>query len=276
MIKKVLVYAYGNIDHDNTYRAAANFALQHDCELTGVFVTPDYMNFVSVYGPGPVNMAQHYYEMQKEFSAAAKERFTEITDKIGCNAQWHTLSEVEAQSKPSMYTDIIFVSQPKVEKSVIFNDSDFVDNLVIDTGIPVIVIPKAWTQDTFGSHPLLGWKESREAVSAIRHALPIMQEAKMVDVITVVPKFNEDKDLIAGVEISAYLAMHGVECNFQSVARAADDRNEAPTIQRHASVNGCDLIIIGGYGHSRLREIILGGVTRGLVRNSEIPVLLAH
>jgi nucleotide-binding universal stress UspA family protein len=276
MIKRALVYAYGNTDHDNTYRAAANFALQFDCELTGVFVTPDYMNYTSVYGPGPINLAQHYDEMQKEFGAAAKERFTEITDKIGCNAQWHNLSEFEAQTKPSMYTDIIFVSQPKVEKSVIFNDIDFVDNFVIDTGIPVIVIPQGWTQDTFGCHPLLGWKESREAVSATRHALPLMRAATMVDIVTIVSKFSDKEDLIAGVEISTYLAMHGVECNFQSVTKAADDRNDALTLKRHAFVNGCDLIIIGGYGHSRLREIILGGVTRGLIRKSEVPVLLAH
>ncbi len=276
MIKRALVYAYGNVDHDNTYRAAADFALRHDCELTGVFVTHDYMNYASVYGPGPINLAQHYYEMQKEFATAAKERFIEITNKIGCNAQWHNLSELEAQSKPSMYTDISFVSQPKVEKSLIFNDTDFVDNLVIDTGMPVIVIPEAWTQDTFGDRPLLGWKECREAASATRHALSIMRAAKMVDIVTVAAKINDKEDLTAGIQISAYLTVHGVECNFQSKIKADDDPNEANTLHRHALVNGCDLIIIGGYGHSRLREIILGGVTRSLIRNSKVPVLLAH
>ena len=276
MIKRALVYAYGNIDHDNTFRAAAHFASQHNCALTAVFVTPDYMNLVSIYGPGPVNLAKHYYDMQKDFGLAAQKRFTHIADDIGCNAQWHTLSELEAQNNPSMYTDIIFVSQPNIEPSVIFNDTDFVDSLIVDTGIPVIVIPQNWTQERLGTQPLLGWKESREAVCAVRHSLPLMRDAKQVNIVSVVEKFNNDEDLIRGVEISAFLSNHDVACDFQCVATASEDRNEASTLQRFALVNNSDLIIIGGYGHSRLREIILGGVTKDLIRSSKVPVLLAH
>jgi nucleotide-binding universal stress UspA family protein len=276
MIKRALVYSYGKVNHENTYRAAANFALQHNCELTGVFVTPDYISFATLYGSEPVNMAQHYYEMQKEFEIAAKQNFTAITKEIGCNAQWHKLSASEAQRKPALYTDVIFVSQPKVEKSLVFNDTDFVDNLVIGTAIPVIVIPENWTHKNLGTHTLLGWKETREAVAAVRHALPLMRKAKKVDIVTIVAKFDQDRDLIAGVEISAYLASHDVNCNYQTVTAAEREPNEAATLQRHAAVHECDLIIIGGYGHSRLRQIILGSVTRELVRNSEVPLLLAH
>lgn len=276
MIKRALVYAYGKVNRDNTFRAAANFALQHDCELTGVFVTPEYLNYATVYGEKPVNMAQHFYEIQKEFDNAAKASFIKITNEIGCKAQWQTLTEVAAQGQAPMYTDIIFVSQPKVENGIIFNDSEFVDSLIINTGIPVIIIPEGWTKDTLGTHPLLGWKESREAVSAVRHALPLMKTAEQVDIVTVVKEFDDERDLITGVEISAYLSVHGIECKFQSIAAAASEHNESPTLQRHAAVHKRDLIIVGGYGHSRLREIILGGVTRGLIRNSEVPVLLAH
>jgi len=276
MFKRVLVYAYDNTSHDHTYRAAANFAAKQGCELTGVFVTSDYMNYATTFGEEPVNMAQHFFKIHKEFETAAKENFTKITGELGCNAQWHTLSEVEAQRQASMYTDIIFVSQPKVESSVLFNDSDFVDGLVLDTGIPVVVIPENWNNQTLGDHPLLGWKESREAVAAVRHAIPLLSAAKQVDIVSIVPKFNDDQDLVAGVEISAYLSAHDVECKFVNIATAVNEHNEAPTLQRHAAVHDCDLIVIGGYGHSRLREIIFGGVTRALIRTSEVPVLLAH
>lgn len=276
MIKRVLVYAYGKANHDNTFRAAANFASRHDCELTGVFVTPDYLNYAAIYGESPVNMAQHFYKMQKEFDASAKSNFTEITDEIGCKAQWHTLTEIKARGQAAIYTDIIFVSQATTDDSVVFNDSEFVDNLIVNTGIPIIIIPQNWTKDTLGTHPVLGWKESRETVSAVRHALPLMRTAEQVDIVTVVREFDDERDLITGVEISAYLSAHGVECKFQSIAAAASERNEAPTLQRHAEVHDRDLIIIGGYGHSRIREIILGGVTRDLIRNSKFPVLLAH
>lgn len=276
MIKRALVYAYGKTNHDTSYRAAAHFAAKHDCELTGVFVTPDYLNFATVYGEEPIDMARHFHQMQKEFEDVTKKSFTKITQKIGCDSQWHALSEVEARSKAAIYTDIIFVSQPSTEASVVFNDSDFVDHLVLDTGIPVIVIPENWTSDSLGVHPVLGWNESREAVAAVRHSLPLLKAAKQVDIVTVVPKFDDEQDLISGIEISAYLSTHGVECKFHSVATAAEDRNEAPTLQRHATVHECDMIIIGGYGHSRFREIVLGGVTRSLIRKSEVPILLAH
>jgi len=276
MIKRVLVYAYGKINHDHTYRAATHFAVKHNCQLTGIFVTDDYSRFATIYGPSTVNMAHLYYTKQKEFETQAKEHFSEICKEIGSNSQWHSLSKVKAQNKPAMYTDVIFVSQPSAENHEVFDDLRFVDHLIIDTGIPVIVIPECWRQKTFASHPMLGWKESREAVSAVRQALPLMRRAKQLDIVTIVPSLDQDLDLVAGVEISAYLAAHDVECKFQAIEAATEDHNEAATIQRHAIMHQCDLIIIGGYGHSRLGEIILGGVTRDLLNSAKVPVLFAH
>lgn len=273
MIKRALVYAYGKANYDNAFLAAANFALQHDCELTGTFVTPDYLNYAITYDKKPIGMAQKFYEMQKEFDSVAKENFNKITDKVGCKSIWQPLTDVSPKIKAAMYTDIIFISQPKTENNVVFNDSELIDDLIINTGLPVIVIPDCWTGETIGSYPLLGWKESREAVSAVRHALPLMKSAKQVDIVTVVKGLDDQQDLITGVEISAYLSVHGVECKFYSITAAKD---EAPSLQRHAKTHDRDLIIVGGYGHSRIREIYLGGVTRHLIQNSNVPVLFAH
>ena len=276
MIKKVLVYTYGDQKHDQTIKAAAAFAALHGAELTGLFVRPDTMGYTTVYGSYPLNLAQAFFDLQSEFAERIKSRFTEIVAGYDCRSQWHEVDQYEKQPRPAFYADYIFVSQPDTESSVVFNDTDFVDLLITSTGLPTIVIPREWQSDDFAKKPLLGWKETREAVGAVRHSLPLMRNAGEVDIVTVTRKTDLEAELVQGIEISEYLSEHGVDCKFFAERMIESDKNETSTLLRHADTNGCDLIIIGGYGHSRFREIVLGGVTRELIRTSTIPVLLSH
>lgn len=275
MIKRVLVYLYGKLSHENTLKAAANFAARHDASLTGLFVTPDFMNYATVYGGYPLNLAQSYFDMQDKLEDEAHEEFDRILEPFECETEWHRLSEQDAHSHPAIYSDIIFISQPSQESSVIFNDVDFADYLILETGVPTVIVPAKWEADRLARHPMLGWKETREAVGAVRHTLPLMRQAEEVDIVTVVRKHDREEELVSGIEISAYLSVHDINCKFftETVER---DEDEADTLMRHAREQECDLIIIGGYGHSRFREIILGGVTRELVHSSDVPVLVSH
>lgn len=276
MIKKVIVYTFGDQNQDNTIRAAVRFAEQHGADLTGLFVRPDLMGYSSVYGEYPLNLAETFYDLQKDFAVNAEKRFNQLVAKADCNPEWHVISEYEKKPRPELYADFLFVSQPSKESSVIFNDADFVDHLIVGTGVPTVIIPAQWNAKQFGTHPLLGWKETREAVNAVRHALPLMRAADSVDIVSATRKTNNESDLVNGIEISAYLAAHEVDCEFFAALMESDDHDESETLLRHARQNNCDLIIIGGYGHSRFREIVLGGVTRGLIQHSDIPVMLSH
>ncbi|NND83441.1 MAG: universal stress protein [Gammaproteobacteria bacterium] len=276
MLKRLLVYLYGDKSNASVIETAAAFAVQHDALLSAVFVTPDIMNYATVYGDYPLNLAQSLFDVQKSYGESARREFEKICEQHDCENQWHTDSEIDAHFSPALYADLLFVRQPKTEGSVIFNDTDFVDNLIIETGLPTIVVPDNWQQTTFGERIVLGWKQSKEAVAATRYSLGLMRLAESVHIVSVTHKHDPQQELIDGVEICAYLSAHQIKCEFFSVPLADKDKTEADTLQRHASEHGCDLIVIGGYGHTRLREIVLGGVTRNLVRSCTQPVLVAH
>ncbi|MFT7527595.1 MAG: nucleotide-binding universal stress UspA family protein [Arenicella sp.] len=171
---------------------------------------------------------------------------------------------------------MIFISQPDSESNVIFNDTDFVDRLIIETGLPIIIVPKTWSSDGFAQHPALGWKETREAAAAVRHALPLMRSAKQVDIVTVTKQSDLDQELVESIGISEYLTEHGVKCQYFYERMIEPEHDHSETLIRHVKDKECDLIIIGGYGHSRFREIVLGGMTRDLIKNSPVPVLMSH
>lgn len=276
MIRRIIVYTYGDQSHENAINAAAILAKKHQASLTGLFVKPDFSGYTTVYGAYPLNLTQTFFDLQAEFASKVKTCFTEIANKHELPNQWHEIQQYEAPPKPSNYADLIVVSQPDQESSVIFNDTDFVDHLITDTGLPTVVIPRNWQSKSAPKHIVLGWKECREAVGAVRHSLTLMRDAEDVHVVSVTKKADTDADLVNGIEITSYLTEHDVQAEFFSATMDAADQHAADTLIRHVQEHQRDLIIIGGYGHSRFREIILGGVTRSLIKESTVPVLLSH
>lgn len=276
MINEVLVYTFGSQSHDSVIKAAASFAAQHDADLVGLYVKPDVVGYASIYGTYPLNLVETFYDLQKEFANKAKAQFEKIVRSYNIRSQWHETKEYERKPRTAFYADIAFVSQANKDSGVAFNESGFIDHLITDTGLPTIVIPSDWSADMFAQKPVLGWNETREAANAVRHALPIMRDAKEVDVVTITMKTDLDDELIEGIEISKYLTRHDIKTRYFAERMIEQDSSEADTLLRHVEDRSRDLIIIGGYGHSRLRELVLGGMTRALLTKSPVPVLLVH
>jgi nucleotide-binding universal stress UspA family protein len=122
---------------------------------------------------------------------------------------------------------------------------------------------------------LVGWNASREASRAVHDALPLLAKAESTCVFLANPK----RGLAAhgeepGADIARHLARHGLKVEVAKTI--ADDVADSALLLNHASDMGADLLVMGAYGHSRLREFILGGVTRSLLREMTVPVLLSH
>lgn len=277
MIRKILVYTYGNQDQSRCIEAAARFAAAHGTQLTGLYVMPDVVSYASVYGSYPLNLSQALVDLQKDYAEQARAQFENVIQGFDLNTEWHEVEQYESCPNPSLYADYIFVCKPNTQSSVVFNDMDFVDRLIFETGLPTIVVPHDWSADQFAQHPLLGWKESREAASAVRFALPLMRAAESVNIVNVRRQADADEELIVSAQIGEYLTEHQVTCKYYTERLLEDvDHHASDSLLRHAESHRCDLIIIGGYSHSRLREIVLGGMTRNLLKKSTIPILLAH
>jgi nucleotide-binding universal stress UspA family protein len=147
--------------------------------------------------------------------------------------------------------------------------------VLFDSGRPVLAIPFAGKFTTIGKRVLVGWNASREASRAVHDALPLLAKAESTTVFLANPKrglgAHGDEP---GADIARHLARHGLKVDVAKAA--ADDVSDSTLLLNHASDMGADLLVMGAYGHSRLREFILGGVTRSLLREMTVPVLLSH
>jgi nucleotide-binding universal stress UspA family protein len=116
------------------------------------------------------------------------------------------------------------------------------------------------------------WDGGRTAARAVGDAMPLLRRAGMVEVVTI--ESWERRNEMAGAKIAEHLARHGLKVELKPIV--APDTEVADTILSHAADVSADMIVMGGYGHSRLREFILGGATNGILRSMTVPTLMAH
>ena len=148
-----------------------------------------------------------------------------------------------------------------------------VEGALFGSGRPVIVVPYIQRKGIKLDRVVVCWDGSRAAARATGDAMPFLTRAKKVDVVTIgtAPAKSED---VPGADIAQHLARHGRNVEVQRLVVADIDTTSA--ILSYVADAGADLIVLGGYGHSRLREFILGGVTRGILGSMTVPVLMSH
>ncbi|MDE0409223.1 MAG: universal stress protein, partial [Alphaproteobacteria bacterium] len=149
-------------------------------------------------------------------------------------------------------------------------------DLTMSCGRPVLVVPNSGRFDRPGRHVLVCWNASREATRAVNDAMPLLQRAEKVVVLSVNPHrpSGGDHGEIPSANIALHLARHGV--NAEAANTTADGISVADIVLSHVSDRGIDLIVAGAWGHSRMREWAFGGVTESLLRDVTVPALMSH
>jgi nucleotide-binding universal stress UspA family protein len=214
---------------------------------------------------------------QAENLQAARRAFDECMRRTGFErAEWRasTADPLDAVLIHARYADLVVIGQlnPEWESGV---DKDFERSLPIAVGRPVLVVPYAFERRPIGRRVLVAWNASREAARAVSDALPLLQRAAQVDVVAFEPaRSGADHGEEPGADIALYLARHGVKVTVSRVD--APDLDVGNQLLSRAFDLSADLIVMGAWGHSRLRELILGGVTRTLLESMTVPVLMAH
>lgn len=217
---------------------------------------------------GEASVMRRLAELEAQFRAATRNR--------GGHAEWRGAVDFPARFvlAQARCADIIVSGG----QSPAFSDAFALaspKDLVMQVGRPLLVVP-----DGIGwldlSSVLVAWKDTREARRALTDALPMLRKARNVTVVTI-PERSEDRQVVmAGVtDVTAWLARHGVIATAR-VSEAAQSETAAAHLHKVASDVGAGLIVAGAYGHSRFRELILGGVSQYLVTQSDRCVLLSH
>jgi len=143
------------------------------------------------------------------------------------------------------------------------------------SGRPVLVVPPDWATGPIGKRPLLAWDASREATRALSEADWLIQDSENVTVLTIDAKSKAfGHGAQPGENIAAHLRRRGLNATVVNVA--AGGRTPGQTLQEEGAKIGADLMIMGGYHHARLREMVFGGATREMLSIAKVPLLLAH
>jgi nucleotide-binding universal stress UspA family protein len=175
-------------------------------------------------------------------------------------------------TRAARFADIAVVPLPYGETQS-HEDITIVEELLFNASCPTLCVPTG-TSHMMPKDVVIGWNESAEALRAIRASLPFLKAAKSVHIAVIDPPAHGPERSDPGGSLAVLLARHGVNCDIQVMARSGGSVQDV--LARHVRETGAELLVMGGYGHSRFREAILGGATRHMLEHSEVPVLMAH
>ena len=226
----------------------------------------------------PIVIDEHRKSYQKE-AARVEVAVREATAGRALVTEWRledakTSSVAACIGAIARCSDLIVASQTDAEWPG-SHSHDIAERLITESGRPVLLIPNAGHFEKIGNRVLLAWNSTREAARATFDALPFLKLAEEVIVISV----NADQDpagtgTVATADICATLARHSVKCT--ALNRQGTSTDAGRTLLAVAADRNCDLLVMGCYGHSRLREFVLGGATRTVLASMPIPVLMSH
>lgn len=257
---------------------AADLAQQTGAHLVGLFVRanvvmPAYME--AGIGPELIVLQE---KRGKEQAAKAKAVFDQITQRIGGSVEWREASGdvYDQTAMHSRYADLTVMGQydSKLDDPDVI--PDLAETVMMNSGRPVLLLPYIGVKGKLtGGHVLVGWNASREAGRAVHDALPFLKAASAVTVLVVNPKPGvKGHGEQPGADIAQFLARHGVKVTASQTV--ADDIDAGDAILSRVSDLNADMLVLGAYGHSRLRELVIGGVTRKVLATMTVPVLFSH
>ena len=147
------------------------------------------------------------------------------------------------------------------------------ESALFESGRPIVIVPYVQRAPLKLDRVMVCWDGSRAAARAISDSMPLLERAGSIEVV-IVTNDRGKHDEIAGADMGLHLARHGVKVEVTRISRGKLDVVDA--LLSHAADSGADFMVMGGYGHSRLREFVLGGVTRGMLHSMVVPTLMSH
>jgi nucleotide-binding universal stress UspA family protein len=255
---------------------AVSVAAAFDAHLAGIAFLYDPIVPVSGAGYIPAEVIETQERDNEAATKAALERFTAASARAGVTAEPLTLSASfagvgEQFGRIARRFDLSIVGQAEPETSGV--EEIIAESALFESGRPVIIVPYIQKGPLKLDRVMVCWDGSRTATRAIADAMPLLRRSGRVEVVIVANERGK-KDEIEGADMGAHLARHGL--NVEVNRTALGDIDVADVILSHAADAGSDFIVMGGYGHSRLREFVLGGVTRSIMRSMTAPVLMSH
>lgn len=271
-IRDILVHVDHQESSERILRIAMALAQKLGAHLAALYVK----NPIEYPVYADVTIPQSVFDQAEEFEQeklkASKLQFEKITHGKQILVEWkqeegRTVAKLIEQSA---FCDLLLVRQtsPSNQSDI---DEDVAERVVLESGRPILVIPESVTENIGLDRVVVAWNGKKEAVRAIHDAMPLLEIASKVSIVSVKTSPAED---IPCADIAKHLARHGV--NLEVEQPDQDIVDVGYWLQSQLDEKKTDLVVMGAYGHSRYREMIFGGVTRHMLRNMPIPCLMSH
>lgn len=282
-LKDILVIADDGRGQEARLHVAIELARRNDAHLTALFVMTS-LEMAGLAGPMGDDIASlgtldAIREEHRAARLAVAERLAAAFDaaakRAGIAAEWRVADgdATELATLNARYVDLTVLGQ--VDPDDPNPAAPVPEAVLLGSGRPILAVPYIGASDAIGRRVLVAWNATREAARAANDALPLLQDAEMVTVLSINPErgIRGEGDLPAA-DIALHLARHGIKA--QASYLVVEDIGVGAALLSRAADLGSDLLVMGGYGHSRLREIVLGGASRTVLREMTVPVLLSH
>jgi nucleotide-binding universal stress UspA family protein len=275
MYKDIVVQLGAGLQRDVAGEFAISVASELESHLSGVaFSYEPPISGGMLDGVTPAVIDRWREERQAEAERARK-AFDEMARKAGIVFDSRVLSDDTADaayvfSAVARNYDLSVVAQAQPDLGVA--ESLTIEAALFDSGRPVLVVPYIQEAGLKLDRVVVCWDGSRNAARAVGDAMPLLARAGRIDVVTIETK--ESRSEFKGAQIAEHLARHKLKVDLKPIV--APDTDVANVILSFVADNSGDLIVMGAYGHTRIREFVLGGTTRGILESMTVPALMAH
>ncbi len=278
MFRRIAVH----VDPGNDCQRRIDFSLRiakaHDAHLTGIFATYAFPGYFFDEAGLWAQTMERAREIDAKNRAAIQAGFSEAAQQAGVAAAWRQGdgSPAECVARHARYSDVLILGQENAYDLKAATGNEFVEQTLLTAGRPVIVLPTFGTFDTVGTRVLYCWNRAREAARAIADAGPLLRSASALRVLSMDEQSDAaDANEVPFEDLAAYCACHGYP-QAEHENRVTRDIDIGASILNAATDFGADLIVMGAYGHSRMRELVMGGATQALLKVMTVPVLFSH
>lgn len=278
MYKTMLVHVDATPQSAQRVACCARLALRYDAHVLGVAAT-GVSPYAYPYGGFDAGLATvafpldvlradadnalAVFEQQAMHAGLAKIERRRVDDEAGTGI-----------STEALYADLVVVSQPLPDGPLTRLRADSAEVVLLHCPRPALVVPCHGFDDDVGRRIVIGWNGSIDAARAVASAIPLLQAAAEVTVLMVNPEeYPHAHGAKGGADLALYLARHDV--NVEAISLSGN-RERGEALLTCAADCKADLIVMGAYGHARMREIMLGGTTQTVLRSSLVPVWMAH
>lgn len=268
-IKDLLVHLGAEASADVRLELAFSLAESTGASVTGLHVIRPLEIQPYVMGPIPTEIITMDRERRQEEAELAKTKAVDLASRRGVSLEVRIEDGIAENILPlhARYSDLVVLGQGDVD-----DEGLMVGDVLIGAGRPVLVVPRVGTYTAPFRKVMIAWNGTREATRAVHDAMPLLQAADHVDVVVFNP--HQAGNGLPGQDIAKHLARHGVHVT--AMADHVPDLSIGEAILSRLADQGSDLLVMGGYGHSRLREFVFGGATNDVLRSMTVPTFMSH